>query len=212
MINYSLLVLEKVIVTQGLNDSLGKEFCINKGDYQTEHIELIINYLINYIETENNDLKDGETIGLGCWLVQFIHNGNYIELHELKDVINGNNKYEFSLDYTIEFIKSQLMICDEYNVKPNIPKIGQKITLSKEIYEGSEVNGVRYESPSHMTGWYLTSNTYKGDIKTLVVDHLYHILKERPDLVKFLALPAGYRFYKNDKDEEVWIDKEVLNS
>lgn len=209
MINYSLIELKELIITQGIKDSLGKEFCINKGDYSQQDIELIINYIISYIETENVKIKDGETIGLGSWMVKFIFNNLYIELHELKEVINSNNKYVFSLNNTIRIFKNQLMFCKEYNLKADIPKIGQKITVSKEIYEGSEVNGVRYESPSHMSGWYLTSNEYNGDIKTLVVDHLYHILNERPDLVKFLALPVGYRFYKEKQTEMVWLDETI---
>ena len=87
--------------------------------------------------------------------------------------------------------------------------IGQKVAVSKEVYEGSEVNAVRYNAPGHMTGWYLTSNSFNGDINTLQVDHLYHIINARKDLVKFLALPAGYRFFVNQDKYKVWYDNEV---
>lgn len=207
MVQYSLIELEKIFVTQGLSKLIGKEFSINKKSLSKKDAEVIINHIINYIESENKQIKNLETFGCGSWMIRFVFNNIYIELHELKDVIDNDNKYDFDLTKTITFFKEQKQLCNINNVEPNIPKIGQKIAISKEIYEGSEVNGVRYNAPDHMTGWYLTSNSYNGDVKSLIIDHLYHLLKERPDLAKFLALPVGYRFYKDNEGEEIWIDE-----
>jgi hypothetical protein len=212
MTTYSLLELEKQFITQGINDLIGKEFSINKKSLSIEDVKIIIDYILNYIESEKKQIKNLETFGCGSWMIQFVFNGIYIELHELKDVIDGNNQYKFDLSKTITFFKQQANLCIEHKVKPFIPKIGQKIAVSKEIYDGSEANGVRYNAPEHMTGWYLTSNSYNGDIKSLMVDHLYHLLQERPDLAKFLALPVGYRFYKDSNEEKIWIDETVINS
>ena len=57
-----------------------------------------------------------------------------------------------------------------------------------------------------MTGWYLTSNSYNGDINTLIVEPIYYLLKERPELAKMLALPSGYRFYLDQLGEDIWLD------
>lgn len=212
MKTYSLIELEKEFVTQGLTDLTGKEFSINKKSLLKDDVEIIVNYIVKYVGEETKQIKDLETFGCGSWMIQFVFNGMYIELHELKNVIKGINYYEFDLTQTIGFYKEQLSLCMDNKVEPVIPLIGQKISVSKEIYEGREVNGVRYNAPNHMTGWYLTSNSFDGDINSLVVDHLYHILKERPDLAKYLALPPGYRFYKDEKEEEAWFDESVLKS
>ncbi|MBX3257335.1 MAG: hypothetical protein KF862_24635 [Chitinophagaceae bacterium] len=212
MISYSLIELHDIFVTNGLKNLLGREFAINKMGYSGEDVKVVTDRVVLYFEAEGRELQSLQTFGCGSWMLQFIFKGMYIELHELKDVIDGHNKYDFDLTLSISFLKGQLEICNRHGAKPDIPLIGQKVAVSKEIYEGSEVNGVRYKSPSHMTGWYLTSNSYKGDIKSLSVDHLYHLLKKRPDLAKFMALPFGYRFYKDFKEEDVWLDEEVVKA
>ncbi len=203
---YSLIELNEVFITQGLTHIVGREFSIRKKNYPKEDIKLLVDYIVGYIEEEKKQIRNLETFGCGSWMIQFVFDPVYIQLYELKNVENGKNIYEFDLTITINLFRSQVDLCEKYNVPPTIPAIGQKIAISKEIYEGYEVNGVRYNAPVHMTGWYLTSNSYNGDIASLVVDHLYHILKERPELAKFLALPVGYRFYKDRETEEVWYD------
>ncbi|MBF7074579.1 hypothetical protein ISG33_14330 [Glaciecola sp. MH2013] len=42
------------------------------------------------------------------------------------------------------------------------------VVISDGIYENNgPVEGVRYPSPEHMSGWWLTTELYNGDIKTL---------------------------------------------
>lgn len=209
MPNYSLVELEDLLITQGVCDLIGKEFAVKKGNYPKKNIISLVDYILNYLETENKIIKDSETFGYGCWIIQFVYNGMYIELHELKEVVDGINSYEFDLSLTFNFLEEQFNLCLSEGITPNIPKIGQKVAISKEIYDGSEVNGVRYDAPQHMSGWYLTSNSFDGDVNTLIVDYLYHILKERPDIAKFLALPSGYRFYKDGEGHNIWFDPEV---
>lgn len=189
----------------------GKEFAVKKNTYPDGYVRAIIDYILHYLQSENKSIANLETFGCGSWLFQFVFNGDYIELHELKDVVSGENKYEFDLTLTINFFKEQADLCNANNIQPDIPRIGQKVAIASEIYDGSEVNGVRYSAPEHMTGWYLTANSYNGDIKSLQVDHLYHVLKARPDLAKFLALPAGFRFYKNGVEEDVWADDAIVD-
>ena len=209
MISYSLTELNDKIVTSGFNDLIGREFCIRKGDYSQSDVRLVTDDIFNYLTVEKRKINDRETYGFGSWMLQFVFNEMYIEVHELKDVVDGENVYGFDLTLSITFFRSQTELCFFKNVSPNIPLIGQKIVISREIYHGAEVNAVRYPSRDHMTGWFLTSNTYNGDINSLLVDHLYHLLKARPELAKFLGLPPGFRFYKDKDEEEIWIDSEI---
>lgn len=175
--NYSILEVEKEFVTVGLSSVFGREFSINSLGLSTTDAEVAINYILKHFDKEQSEIKDLETFGFGSWLIQFVYNGAYKELHELKSAHNGVNQYEFDLSDTMKFYNGQIAICNQHSVVPIFPLIGQKIPISKEIYHGSEVNGVRYDSESHMTGWYLTSNSYVGDISSLAVDHLYHLIK-----------------------------------
>lgn len=85
MPNYSLVELEDLLITQGVCDLIGKEFAVKKGNYPKKNIISLVDYILNYLETENKIIKDSETFGYGCWIIQFVYNGMYIELHELKE-------------------------------------------------------------------------------------------------------------------------------
>jgi hypothetical protein len=74
--------------------------------------------------------------------------------------------------------------------------------------QGDAVQGVRYPSPEHMSGWWITTDRYDGDIRSLTQEHLYHLTAARPDLARCLALPFGFRF-DQASGEDVWFDEQV---
>jgi hypothetical protein len=78
------------------------------------------------------------------------------------------------------------------------------------VREGDHVEGVRYPSPEHMSGWWITTDRYDGDIKSLTLHHLHHLVQWRPDIAPYLALPFGYRFALRD-GEHVWFDEVAAN-
>ncbi|WP_259368131.1 MULTISPECIES: hypothetical protein [unclassified Colwellia] len=71
------------------------------------------------------------------------------------------------------------------------------------------MEGVRYPSPEHMSGWWLTTDEYDGNIDSLVTVHFQHIIEKRPELALYMALPFGYRFNLGGESEHVWFDQEV---
>ena len=70
------------------------------------------------------------------------------------------------------------------------------------------VQGVRYPSPDPMSGWWITTDQYDGDINSLKREHTSHVTAARPDLAKYLALPTGFRFDLSGR-EDVWLDEKV---
>ncbi|MDO6837835.1 hypothetical protein Q4596_19650 [Pseudoalteromonas carrageenovora] len=102
--------------------------------------------------------------------------------------------------------------CDHYQAIYSPVEPTQLVTISKGIYEGSiPVEGVRYPSPNHMSGWWLTTDEYDGNISSLVTVHFEHINEKCPELAIYMALPFGYRFNLGGETEHVWFDKEVAN-
>jgi hypothetical protein len=83
--------------------------------------------------------------------------------------------------------------------------------VSKGVLEGEAVQGVRYPSPSHMSGWWITTDQYDGNAKSLSREHIYHLTHARPDLAKYIALSFGFCFNLED-GERVYFDQEVANS
>ena len=67
------------------------------------------------------------------------------------------------------------------------------------------IEGVRYPSPEHMSGWWVTTDSYNGDSSTLKNVHMGHLITARQDIVNFLALPYGYRF-RVDEESKAWFD------
>jgi hypothetical protein len=51
-----------------------------------------------------------------------------------------------------------------------------------------------------MSGWWLLSR--EGDVEHVRPVHLHHVVEQRPDIVKFLALEQGYAFI--NEPERVW--------
>ena len=102
--------------------------------------------------------------------------------------------------------------CSHYKVKPDFISETQMIVISKGIYEGVvPVEVVRYASPKHMSGWWLTTDDYNGDTNSLVTVHYKHILDKRPELAIYMALPVGYRFLLGGESEHVWFDEDVAS-
>ena len=107
---------------------------------------------------------------------------------------------------------NQKECCEHYGVQFKPIELKQMVAISKGIYEGvTPVEGVRYPSPEHMSGWWLTTNEYNGDISSLVTVHFEHIIEKRPELAIYMALPFGYRFNLGGESENVWFDQKVAN-
>lgn len=103
-------------------------------------------------------------------------------------------------------------LCKEHGVAPKMPSNDQLIVVSQGVFEGEKVEAVRYPSPHHMSGWWITTKDYNGDVSTLLTQHFSHLIEKRPDLIRFMALPCGFRFFEqgyNDHNEDVWNDPEV---
>lgn len=111
-------------------------------------------------------------------------------------------------------ITSEMLdICNSNKVDPVPVLDSQLIIVSDGVFEGDLVEGVRYPSPEYMSGWWLTTEKYNGDVTTLRTEHFFHLLEKRPDLIKYLVLPYGFRFfeegYKKNK-EQIWFDEKIV--
>ena len=109
----------------------------------------------------------------------------------------------------IDLIKLQKQCCKHYGVEYCPVNLQQMVVISEGLYNVKPVEGVRYPSPQHMSGWWLTTDDYNGEVETLKTVHLEHIVGKRPDIAIYLALPFGFRFVLGCKEESVWFDEVV---
>ena len=110
-------------------------------------------------------------------------------------------------------INLQKNICLKYKSSFIITNPNDLIVIDEGVLSGELVEGVRYASPDHMSGWWITSKKYSGDISGLRTEHVKHLYEKRPDLIKFLGLDYGFRFFQEGYktvDEDIWFDKSIL--
>jgi hypothetical protein len=109
---------------------------------------------------------------------------------------------------TLTYWRDQHEVCHRFGGEFAPPLADQFVVVSEGVMEGDPVQGVRYPSPEHMSGWWISNDRYNGDFETLRCEHLYHATAARPDLARFFALPYGFRF-DLARFEDVWFDEEV---
>ena len=95
---------------------------------------------------------------------------------------------------TLKYWKEQHETCERHGAEFSLPQPNQLIVISNGVLQGDAVQGLRYPSPEHMSGWWITTDRYDGGIESLTLEHLYHLTAARPDLARNVALPFGFRF------------------
>ncbi|QKJ30791.1 hypothetical protein HQ865_13875 [Mucilaginibacter mali] len=205
--NIQIISQERYLITHGLKKFIDFELSVLTQIHdESEYIKLL-SYLIDYIIDNKPQIKADQTITYHSWLLKFIIDvDSRINIHELTS--NGNGFVE-GADYSIKVVIDQINECNKHNAAPLFPTFSQMIVVSKGVLDNDVINAVRYPSPTHMTGWWLTTDLYDGDVKSLQTIHYYHVAFKRSDIMRYLALPPGFRFYAADKPD-VWFDSDVL--
>ena len=151
-------------------------------------------------------IKPGETVRYGYWLTKAeLGDDNQLVFWEYNPEAT---EFVFGVNTAVSYWRDQHQICQKVGANFDPPRLNQMVVLSDGVLDGDEVEGVRYPSPDHMSGWWLTTDRFNGDTSTLKTIHAHHLSAGRPDLAKFLALPFGYRFFSPQSD--VWFDRKVV--
>ena len=171
--------------------------------------EEFLHFVANYLTTSNNRILPGETMPYGYWLVKFENGGSktletWEYNSEATEFIKGTN-------LTLRYWREQHLVCHQYGAEFKPPRPDKLTVISQGVLEGLPVQGVRYPAPDHMSGWWITTDQYDGDINSLKNHHTYHVTAARPDLARYLALPEGFRFDLSVK-QDVWLDEKVANA
>ena len=92
------------------------------------------------------------------------------------------------------------------------PHVQLKIGLSRSFDVGKyPINGLRHPPEGDTTGWDIWSGKWSDAPDFFQPHHLYHIYAQYPDLIKYLGLPAGWRFLFAPDYEDVWEDRNPFN-
>jgi hypothetical protein len=195
--------------TEGLKASGFSEISVDVDAGLLEESERFLRYVSDYLLGSGKLIKPGETMGYGYWLVKFqgAQQGDHLETWEYSA---DASSFVRGADLTLGYWRDQHFICSQHRASFSPPNADKLTVISAGVIEGLPVQGVRYPSPDHMSGWWITTDLYDGNIKSLRNEHIYHVTAARPDLAKYLALPDGFRFNLSVA-EEVWFDQKVWN-
>jgi hypothetical protein len=112
-----------------------------------------------------------------------------------------------------DFIDDQIRICKRYQANFLPPDRYTKVGVAINVREGLlPLNGLRHPIDGDTNGWYLWAGeefAYSEDF--FVPLHVEHLLEWSPTIIRFLALPPGWRFLTDGSYDDVWYDEALLN-
>ncbi len=113
-----------------------------------------------------------------------------------------------------EIEDAQQATCAKYGTwwcsAPSHLKVGVALNVKSLIVP---INGLRHSPAGDTTGWYIWAGE-DGPSQTpnfFVPLHVEHLAEWRPEIIKFLGLPPGWRFLTDGRYEDVWEDPALLD-
>jgi len=202
----SILKVGNFFLTNGLRNSIGKEIKVLAIGGRDEQYIKVLQYCIEYIVTSKPAIKVDQTIGYLSWIIKFVQSDD--DIFELYEGDYKGTGFVAGVETAIKVVDDQETECRRFGVASVFPNFSQMLVISAGVYEGLPLQAVRYPSPPHMCGWWITTDLYDGNIKSLITEHYYHVAFKRADILKYLALPSGYRFNLDQNGEfDVWYDE-----
>jgi hypothetical protein len=198
--------------TVGLRRSGRPELIVQvKGSELVEEGAEFLRYVARYLMDSAASVRTGETLAYGCWLTRFEDERE--EHVEIREHTGEGDAYTSPVHFALALWRDQHRLCEAHGASFSPPRTDQLVVISAGVYEGvTPIQGVRYPSPEHMSGWWVTTDLYNGDIKTLRSEHLHHVLANRPDVAPYMALPFGYRFNLGGETSYARFDQAVADS
>lgn len=176
--------------------------------YSVSDSKELLEYIVSYITTIGAGIKPNETMNYGYWLIKFVEaSEGFLDIWEYKP---DGSEFILGATQALTYWREQHDVCSHNNAQFTPPIPDRLVVISEGLLDGEPVDGVRYSSPPHMSGWWFFTDRYNNNANSLVTEHLYHITAARPDLAKFIALPHGFRFSQK-RGDVVYFDEEAIS-
>jgi len=177
------------------------------GDASERDGRELLRYVTDSAAKTGKPIRSSETMLYGYWLIQFVAGRS--GLLDIWEYDASATQFHEGAELALKYWREQHEVCARAAAPFTPPRPDQLVVVSDGVFEGDPVKAVRYPSPEHMSGWWMVTDRYDGDVSSMRREHLYHLTSRRPDLAPYIALPFGYRFDLTHHDD-VWLDPEVL--
>ncbi|QJI16665.1 hypothetical protein HKK58_23290 [Pseudomonas sp. ADAK22] len=111
-------------------------------------------------------------------------------------------------------MRKQQSICEWQGITPDRPQPGSKIGVAFGTLGLRPLNGLRINPENGTNGWYLWGGMEWSEAEGFFSPlHVEHIADYLPEVVEYLDLPPGYRFYIDGSNfEDAWLDPELVRT
>ncbi len=110
-------------------------------------------------------------------------------------------------DWTAE----QVDTCKKYSCTFLEAEANSKVGLAVPTLGKLPVNGLRHPPTENMLGWFIWCGAELSEDREFFEPlHVWHLEERCPEVLKFLGLPAGYRFLLAGDHVDVWFDLKLL--
>lgn len=108
--------------------------------------------------------------------------------------------------------QSQQAICDQFGASPDLPGAMSIVGCAATAVAGAvPINGLRHRPSGDTCGWYVWGGEeLSADPDFFKPLHLAHLSQRCAEVIRFLALPAGWRFLLAPGHVDVWFDETLL--
>jgi len=110
---------------------------------------------------------------------------------------------------------SQTEVCQRFGAAPDAPARDSRLGVEAKVREPDvwPLNGLRHPAEHGTNGWYLWAGDSLSDAADVFEPtHTFHLEEWRPEALRYLALPPGWRFLVAPDHEDVWYDESLLGT
>jgi hypothetical protein len=102
-------------------------------------------------------------------------------------------------------------LCERLCVAAAPPSLDSKVGIALRTLHLRPLNGLRHLPSGDTCGWYIWGGEVLGDADDFFEAlHVSHLPERCAEVVKYLDLPAGWRFLVAPGHEDVWFDPKLL--
>ncbi|PTT70311.1 MULTISPECIES: hypothetical protein [unclassified Chryseobacterium] len=196
--------------SKGLKPYLHKEIKIVKQDLSLENLGHILQYLVEFIQDEKPDIKSGDKVTCFTWNIMFQEvSSGFFEIFEL---IPEKLGFEPGLIRTLFVLNQQLLVCDQLKAEPDFPDINQIVLADPLTKTGLPIHLFRWKREYPDSGWMVITDDFDEEANEFEEMALGQFMMSRPEIVKFMALPAGFKIIWKDNDANIAFDNYLVEN